>query len=982
MSSNWYFFYQQRGKEDTWTLTLSTERQRVITDLRPAFSTILDLSAVPDDADWSKVRYRGPLYFDFDADGDLDLACEQFKNFLGKLDAELGFDITQARLYASGSKGFHIEIPQECFLPKPPTAGVPWLAYIYAEMAKSLVVDTLDFAVYTGKRGRQWRTANVKRENGMYKVPLTVEDALTVTPELYAQLISEPRLEPARTPPICNTQFAVLYERSKSKVVDLMRGKKKRQEKANTVLDPWKKAQKTPPSIEKIMAGEDLAEGAGFQSIAMQLAIYAVSVAMPLPEFLDRCKGLIENHVSDGTRYSGVPRRRAELQRMWEYMGDNNLYDFDTGPMVRLLKAGTPTPDLGVMVTEDHEDMPPQAGPAETDTEDGDTASTSVATPAVGVDTHRGVRKGFFMNADGMWRKTGDQVDSVCRATLRKVESFYDIEKMEFKGYEFDILVAGRPRGRAMLSGEAFTSAALMRKFFVAHQLTFQGGDPDANALLDVMAEKAGRGGKVYTYPREGFFIINNPESDHIDPVKVYLTQDTYMCSVKEDDPNYFRLRYKPGQVASSYAIDIHKAPDLDESMIPAIHDLFAFSRDNVVADLLGWFVACHYRSAYLHLFKQFPLLQIYGEAGAGKTQSVLLLSHLHWFMKERISVNSATSCTNYTMDAHASTSTSAPFILDEYKPRELRNSKDKYAKLKDVLKACYVGADIGNRGTVNRGAENNMGIIKSKATAPIVFMGEAIEMETAIIERSVCINFSKSFITKRRKEAFERLQADPTALSALGRAIVEMGFALNLDTMRKDVNAIKTRIEESLPDFDDENRKRAAPRLIFNRTVIIHALTTLRHVLHRAFGDEFDASIDALLNVKSDAGNSEDTTVMTIYGMSEISKVISRIALLSRDIDTTWEMRKGIDYIVDDGWVEIKVERSYDCYRRYCASIHDTPLFDNLDAFFYALQAYSPCIDKQCAASSLRGNSESSERIVRLDTRALNREGIQSFRD
>lgn len=976
-ATNFYFHYQRLGKESAWDLALADDREKIVSEIRPVFTTVLDLSSIPDDADWTKVRYRGPFYADFDSD-DVELAIEKFQSFLHKLDMELGFDCTQARLFATGGRGFHIEIPQDCFMPKVPASGTTYLAYIYREMAQSLIVDTLDLAVYTGKRGRMWRTTNVKRDNGNHKVPISYDEALAMTPELYAELVSEPRLSPRLTPPSCNTQFSLLFQRGKDKVVASMRGKKKRQDKANAFLEPWKKAGKTPPSIEKIMSGEDIAEGVGFQQIAMQLAIYATSVAMPLAEFLDRCRGLIENHVSDGKRYNTGDKRREELQRMWEYMGENTLYDFDTGPLVRMLKKGTDVSDLGVVETEDREDMPAEPEVQQEDTGD-EPATTSVATPP-GFDVHKGVRRGFFMNADGMFRKTGDQVDSICRATLRKVESFYDIEKEEFRGFEFDVIVNGRKVARSMLSGDTFASLASMKKFFVAHQLSFQGGDPDVSGLLDIMAEKAARNGKVYVYPREGFFLVNHPEIDKPTPVKVYLTQDTYLCSVPEDSDQYFRLRYKPGQVASSYQIDIHKAPELDESMVDSLHDMFLFSRPETIADVLGWFVACHYRSVYLSLFKQFPLLQIYGEAGAGKTQTVMLLAHLHWNMRERISVSSALSATAYALDAMASTSTSAPMIVDEFKPRELKKREDKYNKLKDVFKASYVGSDIGNRGTVNRNSpESNMALIKSKATAPIVFMGEAIEMETAIVERSVCVNFSKSFITRSREAAFNRLQADPTCLSALGRAIVEMGFALNLDAMRKEVNDIQARIKSGLPDFEDENRRRAAPRIIFNRAVIIHALNTLKRVLQKHFGSEFDAAVDNLILTKDDI-SSDDSKVMTVYGMSEISKVISRVALLSREKDVPWEFKLDRDYVVGEGWLEIRVEKSYDAYRRYCSSINDVPLFDNMDAYMYALQAYSPCIDKVCATSELREEG-STERIVRLDMKALTREGIQSFR-
>lgn len=962
--STFYFFFQQKGGEDEWRMALAAERDKVIAEKRPAFTTVLDLSLVPDDGDWSKTRYRGPFYADFDAGDDLPLVCEQFKVFLGKLDSELEFDLTQARLFASGSKGFHLEIPQECFIPKVSAQGYPWLPYVYREMAQSLMVDTLDLKVFTGKRGRQWRTTNVQRDNGNYKVPITLDEAMDMTAEAYREVIKAPREVHAATPAFCNSQLAMLFERSREKITSGMRGRKKRIEAANQILDPWKKAKKNPPTIEMIMRGENIADGVGFQQLAMQLAIYATSVGMPLNEFLERCQGLCDTHVSDSSRYNTVAKRREELSRMWRYMEENSLYEFDTGPVTRLVKPGVSVTDLGVMDTEDHEDKP--------------TASTEESTSVPAEDLHRGVRKGFFMNGDGMFRRNGDNVDPICRATLRNVEGFYDLEKKEFRGYEFDLCVTGRASKRVLLGAEAFVSSAALKKFFVGQQLSFQGGEAETAALLDIIAEKAMRNGQVQVYPREGFFVIDHPDAEVHEPVMIYLTRSVYLSSIPEHDPRYFRLRYHPAQTNSAFNIDIHRAPPLGDEHRGALHDLFVFNRPETVADLLGWFIACYYRSAYLYLFDQFPLLQLYGEAGAGKTQTVLLLAHLHWYLNE-ISVKSASGFTNYALDAHVSSSTSAPLILDEYKPREMKaRGRGIYEKIKDALKASYVGGDIGERGTINK-LNEHAGLIRSKVTAPIVFMGEAIEMEPAIFERSVTVPFSKAYQTQAREAAFERLKADTTALSALGRAIVEMGFGLDLEAMRDEVMQIQESIRASLPDFDDDTKKRAAPRLIYNRAVIIHGLRTLRAVLNRHFGTEFDEPIDQLLSSRQVPAASE-TSSLEVHGISEISKVISRIALLSRDRDLPWEMKMGADYVVGDGWVEMKVERSYDCYRRYCASVHDQPLFDNLDAYSHALNSYSPVIDRICAGSDLR-KDDSSERVIRLDLRKLNREGVQAFR-
>lgn len=970
---SFYFHYQVEGKESAWKLALATEREKIVAETRPAFSTVLDLSSVPADNDWTKVRYRGPFYADFDADGDIELACSQFGVFMGKLDAELDFDLSQARLFASGGKGFHIEIPAECFQPKVPEAGTTWLPYIYRAVAEQLMVDTLDLNVYTGKRGRQWRTTNVKRENGNYKVPLTLEEALAMTPELYAELVSTLREDISQTPPSLNVKFSMLFERAKEKTQAHMRGKKKRQEKANVILDPWKKAKKTPPSVQRLMDGEGIADGTGFQMIAMQLAIYATSVGMEEEEFINRCNGLILNHRGDGSRYAGSDRRKGELRRMWEYMAENSLYDFDIAPIVRITDRSLSCGDLGVVDRED----PEEAAPKEVVE---DTSENPAPTGPV-FDHHKSLRKGFVMNGDGMFVVRGDNTDSISRATIRNVMAFFELtEGQEFKGYEFDILVKGQKPRRGMLTSEAFTSAAAMKKFFAAHQISFQGSDAETVALMDIMAERANRSGKTYIYPREGFFVVDHPEKEESTPVMVYLTKDTYLCGIDETDPDFFRLKYRPNQATSAYNIDVHRAPELNEDMKSSIHDLFSFSRADVLADTIGWFIAAHYRSIYLRLFKQFPLLQVYGEAGSGKSQTVMLLSHLHWYRSEMISVKSAAAFTPFALDMHASSSTSAPFIIDEYKPRELRKMGGKYEKVKDVLKASYIGADIGERGTINKGAETHLALIKSKATAPIVFMGETIEMETAIVERSVVVQLAQSYVTKRRREAFFRLQRDPSALSAIGRKLVETGFGIDMKKMVAEVTSIRDQVESTLPDMDDDTRKRAGERLVFNRVVVLHGLTILKRTLQDVFGDEFDEVLDSLMGGRISMDTSSDDMGVRMHAMSEISKVVSRVALLSRAAGRDFEMVYGKDYVVGAGWVEVKVERAYDNYRRYCSTIGEQPLFDNLEGFIHALNAYSAVVDRLCPQSELREDG-TSESIVRLDTKRLALDRIQQFR-
>lgn len=189
------FWFQLTGGEDAWLEATSEHRQKILRERRPAFMTVLDAHSSPD-ASWdreeyAKMRYSGPFYQDFDAE-DISETIPQFQKFLANL-KDMGVNLHCLRLYATGGRGFHIEIPEPVFMSKVPKTGVTALPYVYREMAMSLVVDTLDLRVYTGRRGRMWRTMGVERSkggvpSGRYKVPITVDEALAMTPELYDEV--------------------------------------------------------------------------------------------------------------------------------------------------------------------------------------------------------------------------------------------------------------------------------------------------------------------------------------------------------------------------------------------------------------------------------------------------------------------------------------------------------------------------------------------------------------------------------------------------------------------------------------------------------------------------------------------------------------------------------------------------------------------------------------------------------------------------
>jgi hypothetical protein len=58
-------------------------------------------------------------------------------------------------------------------------------------------------------------------------------------------------------------------------------------------------------------------------------------------EVLALSKGLLANHVSDGSRYNTPHRRKVELQRMLRYCEGNVCYSYSVGALKKLVPAGT-----------------------------------------------------------------------------------------------------------------------------------------------------------------------------------------------------------------------------------------------------------------------------------------------------------------------------------------------------------------------------------------------------------------------------------------------------------------------------------------------------------------------------------------------------------------------------------------------------------------------------------------------------------------
>ena len=215
----WLRYYQptEGGK---WHSVPEAQAAELFAHIKPALVATCATSYVADAEREAVIAPENTYYladhvwFDIDHDAPID-AIEAVHKFVRKLEAT-GLDLRCLQLYASGKKGFHVLAPLAAFVDdwwdnlRP--REMQDFPLICKQVAQGLLVDGVDMRVYKQSRGQQLRAANVQREIGTYKVPLTLGELWSITPDLYAEYVSRPRPAVATVPTEVNNALGTLWD--------------------------------------------------------------------------------------------------------------------------------------------------------------------------------------------------------------------------------------------------------------------------------------------------------------------------------------------------------------------------------------------------------------------------------------------------------------------------------------------------------------------------------------------------------------------------------------------------------------------------------------------------------------------------------------------------------------------------------------------------------------------------------------------------
>lgn len=943
------FYYLQRvGGEEDWSPIPASQLEAVTARSQPMFVTALAVNKLVEDLEpdqRDKLCYEGPFYVDFDGP-EISVVADQLRAFVTKLEG-LGLDLESVSFYATGSKGFHAEIPSKCFVEKPSKGGTQNLPIIYKEMAFALWVDNMDMRVYSQGRGRMWRQCNVQRPNGTFKVPLTLDEVRNIDATSYQEIVSAPREAiPRKAPELC-VDMAILYAKAEQKVSERMkaRGKSK--------ADPVAKEKAGCDSIKFMMAGVGVKTGVGFHELALQLAIIANTAGLSEEQLLQECDLLIANHAGDGNRYNSPSKRRAELLRMHRYCADNPMYEFKVGAIKVLLTH--PAPDLdGIPVNKaDIEEVIKEAAEL-AQPEDGEKTPDEFADVAGGVTLSKfGV---YASQEDGNKRR-------ICAVSFQDVHLLMSMDSGQLAAYEATILVNGRPAGRQTLEMDTFLSLQMFNRFAARHGHAMQGTEAHVRGVFMRFVELAKKKGKVlYIAKREGLDVLNIPNHENpafrepfmawadgrgviLDPrVREHSLEISFQGF---PDP---RGLFKTDLADAPKLVDWIKEPGNKEQLSEMLRNMLTCQRPDVMSKMLGWYTACFYRMLFHKAYSKFPLLHVHGSAGSGKSEMNATMAHLFYYQQEPKILTPAS--TVFAIQQHMAGSVSVPLLIDEYKPHEMH--PELHNKLKLIFRDAYNAHDV-SKGGGTRESDDYRSLSHTQLVAPTVFIGEAPEEESAVAERVVLITVVKpsSTISLTWLARFQRWGRSKHLLAILGQYLA--GEAINTMSISKlreefDVLYEAARNKYMLTEADlsaglDSNTLRekqgAKERSVYNFTVALFGLKRFRRMVDAIYGpqlfEELFGELEASIYLRM-----ADLQTAT---QAEWAKVLDVFSTMSYAVDaeSPFALRQGSEFITySEGGqdvIEISLAACYLKYRAFMRASSSKPLYSGTQAFVQSMR-------------------------------------------
>ena len=854
-------YFKKDGKAK-WHLA---DEHQVPADM--VFETVLSLESNPDDLE-SKMdqKYWGPFYIDIDSD-DLQEALDDARKVVKYL--VTGYQLnpnTDIKIYATGKKGFHILLNPFLYMDAKPKAMLPYRYKIMAAgIVRALEDVTLDMVVYSGGKGRMWRLPNIERENGKYKVEIDYTSLISEDIDFISnELCSEPRpLSPAFKKVDRNALVQSWFKASEVKEF----------KSAKPVSDTDLNDMDVPDCIVRLRDLDGLNTSARFNSVILNAATYAARVRWSEAQALKYFTPALDYHSSV---YKTKEDKLDHFSNVFGFVDTNPEYKFDCGFICKVV-----------------------------DNPACNTCPIKVGQDAEGADEEFGIfiknNSYYISDGDTARRLSGFTMSIKHDVVMENGDTFYDLELVNARGKKKNISIPEN----------VFHAKAAFTKYL----------SPDF---------------PLWCSERElamvGWYLRKDDPNEQIgkDFIGLHYADKEWHYANEQGSVSLGGTIDKIKVNAKSLTIVNTKLdfdwPKLEQSELETITDsLLNFNVSQVTIPAAGWFLSAFMKPHYDKAFSQFPLLFFFGEAGAGKTSTGLVLRKM--FAMADMALKSIADVTQFSLMAACNSSNLVPLILDEYKPMMMKETQ---AQLVSRLIRGAYNSSRGERGTASQE------IVPYYYRAPIMLLGEQSIIETAVQHRVIEVQLTRMYMKEKPEGAKHIEVLRDSNLESLGKEFLTFVMGIKPDELKDRVNATLKSYEGVLPLPERPLYNHAVLRTTFtyfDEFLKLNGVNKTKEIEH-AFG-EYETFITV--------GNH---VVDSIINKNDVIKIIDIFNLLANIQSSPHPVLQNVHYATNDDETELflDIETMFPLFSKYNKEYH-LGMFDmGMTSFMKMLQKESFC--------------------------------------
>lgn len=910
-----YRYLQYRAdKKEKWHLV--DEKQIATLPQPPAFLSVLsvdhDVDALEDQGveTIEKIKYRGPMYFDLDCEEDLDAVLESSRELIDKLVTKFDIETEYIHCWLSGGKGVHITIPETVFGLNRATAYLPM---IYKQIAKEVQVDYLDMSVYSCGKGRLWRCEEVARPgSGTFKVGVTVQELEGMDKDGYEVLVASARPPIQRSLPPKNVSFAkaeAAFKRARQSARGIVKSIKNAKVIPNEEV---RKLQETPGCIEKLIKEGDCPESTWNQA-AMQVAAWVA--ARYDKEEEDRYHSEVIEPFVANVQSSTRPSEQERRKHLKEQLGRafSGKTKFQVGPLISTLGEACHACPL----CRGDLDVESYSKSGETGEEEYYDADTKIKATERGYIRVREDGPGQTLTNFTFWpeyevKELEEDASGSLSESPRVAMVGTLMDDANHKFYDVKI-----PES-AWSSRSALVSAVSGK----GHCKVFCTDGDVAKISVSVLrfaARGDNNGEDSMTHTRICGVHMERTRKNNLMPAYIESGSSIYAGNGENGQKVYpARFRFSGDRSLSPRLIDEDYPYVDDKKLEEALDCLLSINDESAVARMVGWVAACHLREHIHTVIPQFPLLNVWGNAGAGKTMTALLVCHLNG-MDYQTSADplNMENATPHPLRDFVTSSTTVPRLVEEV--NESLMGRNLYRSTVGIFKAAW------NRSTAPRGKWGNGGAETDsrRVSSPIIYVSEQRTTRASLRNRTVEVMLtSQGRETGDRAKMFKRAYTLRYHLFRAAKSMLHRALTLSPE----EVSDLMDENDHLVPESMDER-----PR--FSMLVAMLGLDFMADSL-AASDVHIREKTDQLKKSLSDYLNSNFERLEADKRTSEVDHVLSALDQMAADpTDRVSGLRAGEHYKRVGSQLSLNLAMIMSRYRKWCKALGEFSQINDLSS-------------------------------------------------